>query len=47
MNERIVPIAKAVCGAYDFSKVKKVVDVGGAGADAGDDIAGKFRTCRE
>ncbi len=31
MNERIVPIAKAVCGAYDFSKAKKVVDVGGGG----------------
>ncbi len=31
MNERIVPIAKAVCAAYDFSKAKKVVDVGGGG----------------
>jgi len=31
MNERIVPIAQAVCGAYDFSKAKKVVDVGGGG----------------
>jgi hypothetical protein len=31
MNERIVPIAKAVCGAYDFSRAKKVVDIGGGG----------------
>jgi len=31
MNERIVPIAKAVCSVYDFSKAKKVVDVGGGG----------------
>lgn len=30
MKERIVPIGNAVCDAYDFSAVKKVVDIGGS-----------------